>query len=255
MKLALLSDVHANVRALDACLAHARTQGAQQFAILGDLVGYGAEPAAVVERVMALADSGALVLQGNHDALAVQPPAPVAPGAAQTQTMQDATAAWTHAQLSTAQRAFLADLPLEQRHPPVLLVHASAKTPQQWLYVDSERRAAECLDAAGEDTRYVFVGHVHHQSVYFRGQGRGLMQFEPVPGAALPVPAHRHWVATVGSVGQPRDGKPQAMYALFDQARAQLVFHRVAYDYWSAAAAVRAAGLPEPLAKRLEIGR
>jgi predicted phosphodiesterase len=75
MKLALLSDIHANIQALDACLAHARVQGAQQFALLGDLVGYGAHPVEVVARVQELAAAGALVLKGNHDAMAVTPPA------------------------------------------------------------------------------------------------------------------------------------------------------------------------------------
>ena len=75
MKIALLSDIHANRQALDACLAHARAQGARQFALLGDLVGYGGDPAAVVDQAMALAQEGALIVQGNHDAAAVTPPA------------------------------------------------------------------------------------------------------------------------------------------------------------------------------------
>ncbi|MRD47466.1 metallophosphoesterase [Caenimonas koreensis DSM 17982] len=248
MKLALLSDIHANMRAFDACLAHAASQGATHYALLGDLVGYGAEPAEVVARAMALAREQAVVLQGNHDALAVNPPATTA-------TMEDATASWTHAQLDASQRAFLSQLPLRHASGDVLLVHASADDPAAWHYVDNAHRAQASLASAGEGVRHVFVGHVHHQRVFYRGAGRGLMVFDPVPGVAVPMPAHRQWTATIGSVGQPRDGKTAAMYAIWDSAASALTFHRVPYDHLSAAAAIRAAGLNEYFARRLEEGR
>lgn len=250
MKLALLSDIHANRQALQACLAHARAQGASQYAFLGDLVGYGAEPGPVLQQVMALAAQGAWVLQGNHDALALQPPATA-------QSAGDSTAAWTHAQLDAAQKEFLAALPLTIEQGDLLLVHASADAPERWRYVQDARIAALSLDAAAErpQVRYVFGGHVHHQSLYYRSATGKLMPFVPTPGVAVPVPRHRHWLATVGSVGQPRDGDPRAMYALFDAERAVLRFERVPYDWQAAAAAIRAAGLPASLAERLEQGR
>lgn len=258
MKLALLSDIHANALALEACLEHAQAQGAQRLAVLGDSVGYGAEPAAVVQQLMALAAQGAIVLQGNHDLAAVQPPPPPsthAPAAAPT--AESLGAGWTHRQLSPAQRAFLAGLPLTASEDPWLLVHASADAPERWRYVDDERSAAASLDVACVDpaVHYVFGGHVHHQRLFYRGAGQGLMRFEPRPGVPIPVPLHRRWIATVGSVGQPRDGDPRAMYALFDTSAQQLCFHRVHYDHLAAAAAVRAAGLPEFFAQRLEQGR
>lgn len=249
MKLALLSDLHANIRALDACLAHARGLGATRFAVLGDLVGYGAQPAAVVRRVRELASAGALVVKGNHDELAVSL-------SGQARTTDESGAAWTHAQLGADELQFLAGLPLTARDGPVYLVHASADAPQRWHYVDSEFRATASLNAACEDPaiRYVFGGHVHHQTLYFRGVHQRLMRFMPTPGVAIPVLPHRRWIATVGSVGQPRDGATQAMYAMFDPDRAELTFHRVAYDHLAAAQDVRAAGLPEFFARRLEQG-
>ena len=78
---------------------------------------------------------------------------------------------------------------------------------------------------------------------------------EPQAGVTVPVPHHRHWLATVGSVGQPRDGNPQAMYAVFDTDKLQLTFQRVSYDHQTAAAAIRQAGLPALFADRLELGR
>ena len=128
MRIAVLSDVHSNWHALEACMDHARSQGAQAFAFLGDLVGYGAYPAQVVERIMALASEGALVIQGNHDAMAVSPPTAL-------MHVGDHGAAWTHAQLSPAQRAWLAGLPLTVQQGPLLLVHASAERPERWRYV------------------------------------------------------------------------------------------------------------------------
>jgi diadenosine tetraphosphatase ApaH/serine/threonine PP2A family protein phosphatase len=250
MKLALLSDIHANLQALDACLAHARAQGARRVALLGDFVGYGADPVAVMQRVMALAGDGALVIRGNHDDMALQPPAEV-------KTIGDSTAQWTHDQLDAVRRDFLARLPLTIQDGPVLLVHATADAPERWRYVYDSRTATMSLDAARSqpEVRYVFGGHVHQQSLYYRGRAGDLMPFTPTAGVAVPLPRHRHWLATVGSVGQPRDGDPRAMYALFDGERAQLTFHRVDYDHHAAAAAIRRAGLPDYFAARLETGR
>ena len=247
---ALLSDLHANLRALDACLRHARSAGATQFAVLGDLVGYGPDPVAVVERVMALAAEGAVVVRGNHDDAALHAPAV-------RQTAQDLSAAWTHARLSEAHRRFLLDLPLTATFADSLLVHASAHEPQQWEYVDRPELARRCLLAAdkGWGLRRVFCGHVHEQLLYYRGADGKPMAFSPVPGVPVPLAAHRSWLAVAGSVGQPRDGDPRAMYALFDVAQSRIAFHRIAYDHAGTAAAIRAAGLPEAFAQRLERGR
>jgi diadenosine tetraphosphatase ApaH/serine/threonine PP2A family protein phosphatase len=211
MKLALLSDIHANLQALDACMAHARAQRAQRFVFLGDMVGYGADPCAVVERIMLLTEEGAMVLKGNHDAMALNPPLEV----------------------------------------------KSANEPELWRYVYDQRAAAASLDAAAAwpGVRYVFGGHVHKQTLYYRGASDDLMVFIPQAGVAVPVPKRRQWLATIGSVGQPRDGNPLAMYALFDTDLAQLTFHRVPYDHHAAAAAIRRAGLPDFFADRLETGR
>ena len=152
--------------------------------------------------------------------------------------------AWTHNQLSDAQRNWLDALPLTLHHDTALFVHASADRPDLWRYVYDARAAAASLDAASNwpGVRYVFGGHVHNQSLYYRGAADELMLFTPQPGVAVPVPKHRQWLGTIGSVGQPRDGNPQAMYAVLDTDRAQLTFHRVPYDHAAAAAAIRTCG-------------
>jgi diadenosine tetraphosphatase ApaH/serine/threonine PP2A family protein phosphatase len=232
-------------------VAHAQAQGAEQWAILGDLVGYGPEPQAVVTQCQRMAEQGATVLRGNHEAMAVTPPV-------QASRQGEFTARWTHERLSASQRQWLAHLPLIARLGSVLLVHASVNEPEQWRYVEDEGSASRSLQAAIQthpEVRFVMGGHVHHQSLYYQGHGGQLMRFNPVPGVPIPVPAHRHWIATVGSVGQPRDGDPRAAYALLDLGKHQLTFWRVRYDQAAAAHAVRAAGLDEALAHRLETGQ
>jgi diadenosine tetraphosphatase ApaH/serine/threonine PP2A family protein phosphatase len=251
VKLALLADIHANAQALEACLADARSRGATQFAFLGDLVGYGADPGAVVDVAMAMARTGALVIKGNHDEAALAPPAK-----ASGEHGDLASPAWTNAQLSPAQREFLAALPLQARIGNILLVHASAHDPARWTYVTRPLEAAQSLDAGrAQGAPIVFGGHVHEQRLFFVGAVGKLMPFDPTPGVAIPVPAHREWLATVGSVGQPRDGDTRAMYAIHDVDAARLTFVRVPYDHAAAARAIRGAGLPETNAARLARGQ
>ncbi|MCZ8253235.1 MAG: metallophosphoesterase family protein [Hylemonella sp.] len=252
MRLALMSDLHANLHALQACLAHAREQQATHYAFLGDLVGYGADPGAVVDLVMGLAEEGALVLKGNHDEMAAHPP-----GSGGQQTLGETTARWTHEQLDAGQRAYLDSLPMTHQLDRALLVHATVDEPELWRYVYDAEAAGQSLDAASalEQVRYVFGGHVHRQTLYYRAADGQLVPFNPTPGVPIPVSARRHWLATIGSVGQPRDGSPKAMYTLFDGEQSELTFHRVAYDHHAAADAIRRAGLPDFFADRLEIGR
>jgi diadenosine tetraphosphatase ApaH/serine/threonine PP2A family protein phosphatase len=253
MKLALISDIHANRQALQACLAHARQQGVDQLAFLGDLVGYGADPVAVLDEVMNCAAQGAWVLLGNHDEMALSPPSNQGADA----SVGSQSAQWTHDQLNASHRAFLAQLPLTWSHEGLLLVHASADQPATWRYVDGEGAAGRCLDQAlvQQQGPHVLVGHVHHQTLFYRGTGRQLMRFEPTPGIPVPIPLHRPMVGCVGSCGQPRDGDPRAMYAVVDRTRQKMTFHRVPYNHAEAAAAIRQASLPEYFAQRLERGR
>lgn len=249
MKLALLADIHANLQALRACLADARSRGATQYAFLGDLVGYGADPGPVLDIVMAHVAHGEWAVKGNHDEAAAAPPA-------DSQRADHAGAAWTQAQLTPEQRVFLDQLPLTVQDGRKLLVHACARDPHRWIYITRPIEAFDSLDAAHSlGASLVFTGHVHEQRLFYQGAAGKLMSFEPTPGVAVPVRSHRAWLATVGSVGQPRDGDPRAMYALFDEPAALLTFVRVAYDYEAAAAAIRRAGLPEGNAERLAQGR
>jgi diadenosine tetraphosphatase ApaH/serine/threonine PP2A family protein phosphatase len=243
--LALLSDIHANLEALRACMAHAQSRGAGRYAFLGDLVGYGADPGAVLDIMADHQERGAIVLKGNHDE---------AVDAASAWLNASATAAidWTRGVLTAGQRAFIASLPLCVREEKACFVHASAAAPAHWDYVDSAPEAERSARAA--ERPYTFSGHVHDQVLYAAGPMNRMVAFRPQPGVAIPLGVHRRWLALVGSVGQPRDGNPAAAYAMFDADAKSLTFHRVPYDNVAAARKVRAAGLPEALAYRLERG-
>jgi diadenosine tetraphosphatase ApaH/serine/threonine PP2A family protein phosphatase len=247
MKIAVLSDIHSNLEALLACLAHARLQGAERFVFLGDLLGYGADPNACLDIISTEVSAGAIAVLGNHDEA-------VLGGLCENlaYVARDAIY-WTRKQLQQHERDFLQSLPLVAQDAKSFYVHASAASPEQWPYIASASAAAECMAASGQPL--TFVGHMHHQVLYYTAGGGVVHTFNPVPGVAIPlVLRYRQWLAIAGSVGQPRDGNPAAAYLLHDRQRETLTFFRVPYDHWSAARKVRDAGLPERLAHQLETG-
>lgn len=245
MRIALLSDIHANLEALTACLRHAGERGAERFAFLGDFVGYGADPGGVMEIIVRYASKGAVVLKGNHDQ-AVEKTSGYFNEAAMV------ALEWARKTLNGEQKRFLTALPLVVRDGPVCYVHASAASPERWDYIDSPSAAKRCVEAA--KTPYTFCGHVHEQLLYFENARGRMGEFRPVPGTAIPVRSRRRWVVIVGSVGQPRDRNPAAAYTLFDLGLEQVTFYRVPYDAIASADRVRQCGLPESLAYRVELG-
>lgn len=246
MKLALITDIHANREALEACLEQAHLHGADKIAFLGDFVGYGADPVWVVECVQELVAQGALAIRGNHDDAVVRP--------ATGQLVESARRAveWTRSALQPSHLEFLASLPLSCERWGSLFVHANAWAPEGWEYIISRTEAVRSMMAT--DCRHTFVGHVHQPALYHLSSTGKIADFTPVPGVAVPVPAHRQWLALPGSAGQPRDGNPAACWALFDDVRHTLTFHRVPYDHETTAAKIIAAGLPRQLADRLQDG-
>ncbi len=245
MLIALLSDIHANLEALEACLRHARDRGVERYAFLGDFIGYGADAAGVVDVVRRFASDGAIVLRGNHDQA-------LAKGGGYFNEAARAALVWARETLDPGRQRFLMELPLVHRDGEICYVHASAANPERWDYVDSPAAAKRCADAA--QTVYTFCGHLHDQVLFFEGANGRMKAFRPVPGTPIPVRGHRRWVAIVGSVGQPRDRNPAAAYTLFDAATRRITFYRVPYDAAAAAAKIRDAGLPGSLAVRVESG-
>ena len=245
MRLALYSDIHANLEALDACLAHARGQRVDRHAFLGDFVGYGADAVGVVDRVRDEVSRGALAVRGNHDDALERP-------AGYFNDQARAAIAWARESLDAGQRTFLAGLPLVVREGAMCFVHASADRPERWTYVDGTAAAERCVAEAR--AVYTFCGHVHDQRLYFENAGGRFCPFVPTPGTPIPLSPRRRWLAIVGAVGQPRDRRTAAGYAVFDDSRQELTFFRVPYDARAAADKIRRAGLPGALAHRVELG-
>lgn len=244
MRIALFSDIHANREAFAACLAHAESAGADRYVFLGDYVGYGADPAWVIETVKTYVERGAVAVLGNHDA---------AIGAPRRMSVSAQIALeWTRTRLDGSQREFLARLPLCIEEDERLYVHANAWAPDQWGYIFGPTEAGRSLQASR--CRLSFCGHVHVPQLYHITPRAEIGAFAPLAGQAIPLLRQYRWLAVLGSVGQPRDGIPAAAYAIFDTERSDLLWLRVPYDVTAAAGKVRAAGLPLILSQRLERG-
>jgi diadenosine tetraphosphatase ApaH/serine/threonine PP2A family protein phosphatase len=246
MKLALITDLHANREAVEEVLAHAQARGADRHALLGDFVGYGADPGWVVDRVRALVSQGAIAIMGNHDAAVVQGPKPT-----MVQQAREVVE-WTRNRLNAEQLRFLSALPMSVTDLGCLFVHANAFAPSQWGYVQSKLEAV--LSMRATLCRYTFCGHVHEPRLYHLTATGKAREFIPKAGAQIVLPPERQWLALPGSSGQPRDGNPAASYAMFDTASATLTYYRVPYDHETAGAKILAAGLPQRLAERLSEG-
>lgn len=246
MKTAILTDLHANREAVEAVLQHAAAQGAQAHALLGDFVGYGADPGWVVDRVRALVSQGAVAIQGNHDLATVQGASP------EMRPEPRQVIEWTRAQLDAGQIAFLAGLPLQRATPEVLYVHANAWAPAGWGYILSRFDAVRSLHAT--DSRITFCGHMHEPRLFHLSRLGRAGDFVPTPGNPIPLLPQRQWLVIPGSVGQPRDGDPAACYAMHDSAEGSITFWRVPYDHDAAGAKILAAGLPPALGERLAHG-
>ncbi len=246
MLLAVFSDIHGNRQAFEACLKVARAKGAQRFILLGDFVGYGADPEWVVDTAMDLVAHGAVAVRGNHDE-AVN---------TTTESMNNEAQIaieWTRGRLDTAQRRFLAELPMLVQDSDRLFVHSEASSPKRWHYVRSTADAAKSLIATS--SHVTFCGHVHRPALYSMSVTAKMTSFVPRTDVPVQLLRGRQWLAVLGSVGQPRDGDPSASFVLFDTESCQITYCRVPYDIASAANRIRENGLPPWLADRLSQGR
>ncbi len=243
MKVAVISDIHSNRHAFEATLEAIAASDAAELWCLGDLVGYGAEPDACVELARRHA---AVCLAGNHDLA-------VTGEIALDEFSRGASLAaqWTREVIQPENMAFLESLSPQAEEDLVGLYHASPRDPV-WEYVLSTLLAELCLDVQRQ--RICLIGHSHVALSFVRNEGE-LATGEPRrEGTELDLGAGE-WLLNPGSVGQPRDGDPRASWLLLDLDHMAASFHRCDYDIAGAAAAIRAARLPDSLAERLEYGQ
>lgn len=245
MRILIVSDIHSNIEAFDAVLADAAA-AYDTTICLGDIVGYGAAPAEVMERLDTLAPQW--IIRGNHDR--------VCAGITDSRTFSPAARTaieWTRRQLSPAAIASLAALPVG---PIAIDAHTTichgAPSDEDFYLLDS---ADARLAFAGQSAPLCLHGHTHAQTI-FRLQGFAVYDETPARRTRLTVTldAGSRYLINPGSVGQPRDGDPRAAYAILDTDARMIELRRVPYDVAAAQARIRAAGLPEPLARRLATG-
>ncbi len=240
--IAVISDIHANLEALEAVLADAAREGAKRIICLGDVVGYGADPNRCVELVH---EKAAVTVIGNHDAAILDEQ-----GADNFNYVARAAIVWTREQLTPENLEILRGLPVEHVEGGARFVHSSPDSPLDWNYVLTESDARAAFDSFGE--AICFIGHSHVPArVILNADGT----IEVVHEMDFRVPEDGRSLVNVGSVGQPRDGNPHASYALFDAASRRVIAKRVEYDRVAAAAKIMDAGLPDVLARRLALGR
>ncbi|MBA2721206.1 MAG: metallophosphoesterase family protein [Chloroflexi bacterium] len=239
MRVAVLSDVHANLVALDAVLAAVGTVDAVWH--LGDVVGYGPDPDGVVDRLAAI---GAVGVSGNHDLAAL--------GGREIDWFNpDAKAAmeWTRGRINDVSRAWLSALPTTHREGDLTLVHGSPRDPV-WEYITSVPVARANLAAL--ETPFGLHGHTHLPMAWADRDGR-IDPISPGPGSTFKLDG-RPVLLNPGSVGQPRDGDPSASWLEVDTDAGLATWRRASYDIEAVRTAMLEAGLPGRLADRLRAG-
>ena len=240
MRVAVISDIHANWHALEAVAQAIERNAPDEVWCLGDLVGYGPQPNACCGWAAARTD---VCLAGNHDlgVLGTLDLADFSPDA-------EAAASWTRGVLSGDAREYLTSLaPSAERHG-VGLYHASPRDPT-WEYVVTWEAARDAIRDSGSEL--TIVGHSHVPLAIV--DGRGSIGGHATGGTEIDLSAGR-WLLNPGSVGQPRDGDPAAAWLLLDLGAKQASFRRVSYDIARTQAEIREQGLPAALAERLTYG-
>ncbi len=243
MRVGLLSDIHANLEALQTVLEHLEPQNLDALVCLGDFVGYGPDPN---ECVALLRPRLRAAVLGNHDQAAFGG-RPISDFNLYAQTAM----VWTMQVLAPDARAFLAELPVRAELEGVLLVHGSPRQPvDEYMFDTRTARASFVADGF----RVAFIGHTHQPAVFVernhRVSARGLL-----PEVPLSLQPTYRYIVNIGSVGQPRDTDPRAAYAVLDTAGPSVTLYRVAYAVEHTQRKMEAAGLPVPLIERLALGR
>ena len=240
MRFAILSDIHANLEALEATIADANENKCTHFVCLGDIVGYNANPHECVERVRALECP---VVRGNHDEHAS-----LDSSNRDFNELAERAINWTRENLTKADRAWLLGLRLTRQVREFTIVHATLDTPGQWGYVLNNLDAVASFTY--QHTTLCFFGHTHVPIAFVRADGVNRVKMDRIT-----IEDGKKYFINAGSVGQPRDGDWRAAYCIYHCEKNLVELRRVKYDVATAQKKVRQAGLPERLADRLTYGR
>lgn len=232
VRLAIISDIHANLEALRAVLEDIDAAEVDAIVCLGDVVGYGADPSDCLRLIR---ERAAICVLGNHDAAMFSIPERAFFNPNARLAME-----WTIAQLSSDDLAFLRGLPYRVSKDNFLFVHSAPRAPEQWDYIFTGMEARGYGRYFHE--RICFIGHSHVPGIF------------PIDAGPARYSHDRRFLINVGSVGQPRDGNWRASYGLLDTVAGSYENQRVAYDVETAARKIISRGLPRRLAERLRKG-
>jgi predicted phosphodiesterase len=232
MRIAIISDVHSNLEALKTALETIDGQGVDDIVCLGDIVGYGANPNECLEIVRSRCS---IILQGNHDAAAVDLSV-----ANQFTLNAQLSAIWTFGVLTPENKDYLRSIPQLKPRGDILFSHASPFEPEEWNYVISEYDTREAFQAFTE--KLCFIGHSHIPVIFSEH------------GKVAAISRSGRYIVNVGSIGQPRDANPDLGFGIFDTESWSYQQVREPYDVDAAAEKIRKAGLPRALAERLYQG-
>jgi len=247
MRYLVLTDIHANLEALEACIADAAGHGYDRTLVLGDLVGYGADPNAVIDRVQALEPLA--IVRGNHDKVSCG-----LEHAEGFNAVARSAALWTFDALTPDRRAWLAALPAGPHNVDDLVEICHGAPFDEDAYVFDELDALRALKLS--ERPLCLFGHTHYP-VTFELSAETFDSIGPSPSAetTLRLREGAKYLVNPGSVGQPRDGDPRGAYAVVDVGARSVELFRVPYRIEAAQAKIMKAGLPEVLAQRLAVGR
>jgi diadenosine tetraphosphatase ApaH/serine/threonine PP2A family protein phosphatase len=247
MRYLVLTDIHANLEALETCLEDGKRRGYDKTLVLGDLIGYGADPNAVVSGIQALAPTA--IVRGNHDKIALG----LDEAEGFNAVAKDA-ARWTFESLTPEHRAWLAALPAGPTIVDDLVEICHGSPYDEDAYIFDELDAIRGLKTSKRPL--CLFGHTHYP-VTFEIAGTAFQWTGPAAsaGAVLPIKEGVKYLLNPGSVGQPRDGDPRAAYAIVDTVARQVELVRLVYPVAKAQSKIIEAGLPEVLARRLAAGR
>lgn len=240
MKYAIFGDIHANLEALEAVLADAKTKGCDHFACIGDLVGYNANPTECLNRIR---DLDCPVVKGNHDE-----EASIDTDITGLNPLAQAALEWTRNHISDADKKWLRELRMVRQVRDFTIVHATLDSPTSWAYVMNKFDAMASFSY--QFTQLCFFGHTHTPRIYTKA-GR----VDSVEPTTIPIHEGTKYFVNVGSVGQPRDGDPRPAYCTFDIENGEIAIHRIEYDRATTQRKIVDAGLPPMLAERLNHGK
>jgi diadenosine tetraphosphatase ApaH/serine/threonine PP2A family protein phosphatase len=241
VRYAVVSDVHSNIEALDAVFALLRDDDA--LLCLGDIVGYGPNPNECVEKIRARATATVL---GNHDVAAIDNFGLAYFNPAAREAMK-----WTQGVLTKENLAWLDSLGYEFRMPEFLLVHGAPVN--YFEYILDKAAAARAF--AATDAPIIFIGHTHIAEVYTLDDDGTIEHAHVQQGATVKLLPGRRYLINVGSVGQPRDLNPRSSFGFYDSDTQTVTVTRVEYPIARVQEKIRAANLPDALARRLDVGR